>query len=321
MPPEEHPTLIDEMGGASSTPSAPDPVASHMDTPSVTDDKRGDPDLAKNELDAPAKVAEAKATPEQKGEKQGQEPQDSDKEAAKPAPFHEHPDWQRMVKERNTAIEKTTGLEKQIIDLQSKLDHLAAMPRQSMQEQRPGRDYDKELAELHRQLNEGDISQTEHATQMINILRAQNNEQLQAENTRIMEQMQKEARAREIENAFYRENPDFDSMMLSGKIAEVKGTSPMHDDFSAYWAAKYKDMEAQVQEQIDAARKEERAKTIQEIKAGQQAASLDGSTVTRPKPATESKDDISKVDVKKVGGVNKFLADRLEAARAKRYGG
>jgi hypothetical protein len=314
--PDEHPTLNDELinDAASSAASTPDPIPSNMDDASIPDDKRGDSDLAQNEPNTPADdAAAAPDGADDKGDGAG-------KDDAKPAPFHEHPDWQRMVNERNEATEKATGLEQELQGLKNMVEKLQAMKAEPPQSQATGRDYDKELNDLNQQLNEGDISQSDHATKMVAILRAQYDEKLESENRGILEAMEKQQRAHQIESAFYRDNPDFDKMMLSGKIAEVKGTSPMHDDFSAYWAAKYNDAQAQMEERIEAARKEARDTTIKELKAGKNAASLDGSTVTKPK-TPDDKQDVSKVNVRKVGGVNKFLADRLEASRARRQGG
>jgi len=307
--PEEYPTLNEELVAASSAPATPVVVESNMDAPSATDDKGADTELAKNEeMDTPAEP-EGKTDEKPAGTEE------------KPAPFHEHPDWQRMVKARDDAVSKATTLEKELYGLKATVEQLSARPTAAVQpQQTSGRDYDKELNELNNLLNEGDISQAEHATKMVNILRAQYDEKLAQENKGLLESMQKQQRALEIESAFYRENPVFDQMMQTGKIAEAKRTSPMHDDFSAYWAAKYKDAEASIEDKIATARKEERAKTIKELQAGKQAASLDGSTVTPPK-SPSNKDDIAKVNVSKVGGVNKFLADRLEASRAKKYGG
>ena len=289
--PEEYPTLNDELVSASSAPTTPDPDPSApLDTPSVPDDKGGEPDPAINEQAAPT-------TPTEKPVKADPEP-----EKDKPAPFHEHPDWQRMKRERDDAVRQLTEV------------RTPATPQPPVAE---GRDYNKELQELHHLLNEGDISATEHATKMVDILQARSDEKIQVENMRLMDSMQKQQRAHEIESAFYRDNPDFHGMMESGKIAQVRGSSPMHDDFSAYYAAKLADVEASIDQKIADARKETREQTIKEIQAGQHAQSLDGSPVVRPNLSSD-KDDLSKVDIKKAGGVNKILSEKLGRMRARK---
>lgn len=311
--PQEFQTLIDEMDAASSAGSGPAANEPGKGASSVTDDKGVASLQAKNEPDASIKDPD-KSTKDAPSDKDVKTPKEE-----KEKPFHEHPDWQRMMKERNEAVQKQTQLEKTIQEMKASMETITSMQRHR-EPSAPGRDYDKELADLHAQLNEGDISQTEHATKMVAILRAQNDEKISQENARIMELVSRETKAKELEAAFYRENPDFDGMMLSGKIAEVKRTSPMHDDFSAYWAAKYHDMKTQMDEKIESARKEEREKVTKEIKAGRSAASLDGASVMQPN-LEGKKPDISKINVKKHGGINKILAGRLEALRSEKYGG
>ena len=80
-------------------------------------------------------------------------------------------------------------------------------------------------------------------------------------------------------------------------------------------AAKLADSDATIEQRITDARKEAREQAIKEIQAGQHATSLDGSPVVRPNVSAD-KEDLSKVDIKKGGGVNSILSAKLAKMRA-----
>ena len=100
-----------------------------------------------------------------------------------------------------------------------------------------GKDHQNELNEVYRELEDGDIS-VEEAMQRSNVLTAELAAQKGAkEATEKMGEIFQEREAKEIQDKFLKDNPDFAELRDSGKLEPIKEElGGMHDDFSAYFA-------------------------------------------------------------------------------------
>jgi len=100
-------------------------------------------------------------------------------------------------------------------------------------------DHEGKLATIYQQLNDGDIS-VEDAMQQSNALTAE------ATSKKAVEQAEKniqtilqERDAREVQDKFLKDHPDFVQLKDSGAFESIKQEAGgMHDDFSAYFAYK-----------------------------------------------------------------------------------
>jgi hypothetical protein len=102
----------------------------------------------------------------------------------------------------------------------------------------PESDYEAQLAEIYKDLDAGDIT-VEAAMKQSNALTAEVAAQKGAEKaTEGFETTLRERDSKEIEAQFLKDHPDFEELRASGALEPIKGESPMHDDFSAYFALK-----------------------------------------------------------------------------------
>ena len=101
-----------------------------------------------------------------------------------------------------------------------------------------GSDYEAQLADIYKQLDAGDLS-VEEAMQRSNTLTAEMASQKAIqEATQSFENTLQERDSKAIEDDFLKAHPDFIELRDGGKLAPIKAESPMHDDFSAYYAFK-----------------------------------------------------------------------------------
>lgn len=99
-------------------------------------------------------------------------------------------------------------------------------------------DYESQLADIYKQLDAGDMS-VEEAMQKSNTLTAEMAAQKAVqEATQGFESTLQDRDAKGIQDQFLKDHPDFAELRDSGKLEPIKGQSPMHDDFSAYFALK-----------------------------------------------------------------------------------
>jgi len=106
-------------------------------------------------------------------------------------------------------------------------------------DQTPGEgDYETQLADIYKKLNDGDIT-VEDAMQKSNTLTAEMATDIAVQKaTQGFESTLQDRDAKGIQDQFLKDHPDFAELRDSGKLEEIKGQSPMHDDFSAYFALK-----------------------------------------------------------------------------------
>ena len=102
----------------------------------------------------------------------------------------------------------------------------------------PEGDYEAQLSEIYKQLNDGDLS-VEDAMQRSNTLTAEMAAKKAVdEATQSFETTLQDRDAKEIQDQFLKDHPDFAELRDGGKLEPIKQESSMHDDFSAYFALK-----------------------------------------------------------------------------------
>ena len=96
------------------------------------------------------------------------------------------------------------------------------------------RDYNAELARIAEAVDDGDISLSEAIQRQSEIL-----ERVQAESAdRIRQEVYTQKEADKILNDFHKAHPDFQQFAASKDMQRIMASSPMHDEFSSYWAWK-----------------------------------------------------------------------------------
>lgn len=118
------------------------------------------------------------------------------------------------------------------------LDGLRTAQAAKAEESPAGSDYEAQLADIYKQLDAGDLS-VEEAMQRSNTLTAEMAAtKAVQEATQSFESTLQERDATEIQDKFLKDHPDFAELRDGGKLEPIKQASPMHDDFSAYFAFK-----------------------------------------------------------------------------------
>ena len=314
---DEFPTINTEFAADSSstvTPDTTDPTDVGGKS-SATDDNSGGQDSAQNGKEG--KKAAVAAAPEGEKPPKVEKPTEEEDVSSddKLARFDQHPDWQRMKDERNEAIAREQALRAQL--------QAAPAPQERQATTTEARDYNVELMAINKQLEDGDLSMSDHASKTQEILRSQMKEERAVE----LQQLRGEQNRTVLESTFYQVYPEYMELMQSGKLQEItasaKAKSPLHDEVSAYFAYKAEQAEASaaanLKVEVDKARKSEREKTIKEIQRGAHANTLDGATGSRPPPSGKDNDERLK-DTDKFGGEMKVLAARHAERQRNRQG-
>ena len=320
MPGEEFQTINTEFATDSSSTATPDTAdpADAGGTSSPTDDNSGGQSSAQNGKEGKDGAAiEAKAAKSEKAPPKDEKPPEGEDGSGddKLPRFDQHPDWQRMKDERNEAVAREKALLAQL--------RATPAPQERQIPEAEARDYNSELMAVNKQLEDGDLSLSEHALKTQTILRAQMKEERAVE----LQQLRGEQHRSVMESTFYQAYPEYMELMQSGKLQEItaaaKAKSPLHDEVSAYFAYKAEQAEAtaaaNLKVEVDKARKAEREKTIKEIQRGAEATTLDGSTGSRPPPSGKDNDERIK-NTDKFGGEMKVLAERHAERQRQRQG-
>jgi hypothetical protein len=71
----------------------------------------------------------------------------------------------------------------------------------------------------------------------------------------VMQQALQERDAQAMRDSFLKDNPDFLELQKSGELQKVRDTSPLHDDFSAYWAIKAQQAKDEGKAELEALQK------------------------------------------------------------------
>ncbi len=213
-----------------------------------------------------------------------------------PVRFDQHPDWQRMMKERDDArIEAAVA--------KAKLEAVAPKT-EPLPKELPYKDITKMSKEELVEWQEDDPKG--YAANLYAQIKYEQKQELAREQA---EQTQTSSIKKTYET-YEKENPDFRKMWDSGKIMEFMNQNPGHNAISAHMAMT-------VQARIDAAKttaaKEAEERVTKNFAAKRHAQVIsdgaDGARASKSEPDKEIK------DTKQHGGITAVLASRLRAMR------
>lgn len=253
---------------------------------------------------------DAKGETDSEGE-EGEPKTEGSEEEGVPEPFHKHPAWQRLMKEREDARLEAAVAKAKLETVQTfqqpggerKPDGGAPpMPPPAV----PYKDIttltDDELREWQEENPKGYAAnlyaQVLHETRVA------------------LDREQKENHFRtgtmKTIDGYKKENPDFDVMWQKGEIQKFMQENPGHNAISAHlFMTSEAKVAARIAAEVEKAKKETEAKILANVKAKQSARVLGGG----PAPSGAPKVDEDLKDTKSRGGVVATLADRLMARR------
>jgi len=108
-------------------------------------------------------------------------------------------------------------------------------------------DYDAQMAELVKGIEEGDLSVQEAVAQSANMAAEKATRNAMSKYQEMTAKEQQKA----AQTKFLKDHPDFQELQRTGKLEEVKQTLPgMHDDFSAYFALQAEQNLAKAQDKV-----------------------------------------------------------------------
>jgi hypothetical protein len=290
-------TLSEDGLGMSSSPDQP-----HID-PDSTNIIGTVGDLDDAAADTPS---EETLTTDEGGEA-GKETSGEDKVAGdgKPLPFHKHPDWQRILTERDEAKKEAEAIKAEIAALKTVREEVPQGPRYN------GPAYvdittktNEELAEWQQEDPKG------YAANLYAQIKAENWHEQQRE----MGQKNAQERIRSTFDDYRGKNPDFDKMWQSGEIPKFMQANPGHNAISAHQMLT---MEARIKEATDKAAKEAEAKVIANQKAKRSAQVLGGGPAVTGGGKSE---DAAINDTKSHGGKISVIARNIIEMRKGRGG-
>jgi hypothetical protein len=229
----------------------------------------------------------------------------------KPEPFHKHPDWQRMVHERNTALNQVKSLTDRIDALEKAGTKL---PEKAVDFLNLSTD---EIADKLDTDPKGFIQDLQNS---FNSALAAATDKVKNDIKSDLTENQQQAKIDETYDVYTKDNPDNDGgtgflqMWNAGQLQTFIDQHPGHTPISAHMALTAENRSQSIQQQIDAAvekaRKEERAK----IKKEQEARVRTDGLSSAPTYTPISKDEELK-DTKKKGGLVNVLAGKLSKMR------
>jgi hypothetical protein len=246
-------------------------------------------------------------------------------------PFHEHPRWQEMLKERDGLQEQVTTLTE---GQQTRLDALEQRLNQQQQY------YEGELArwrvppEQTREPEKDPFSDimTKPESEIVEQFQEDPRGFLTTFGESITRQVmsQVETRNQELDQdralqsglqSFAATNEDFMPMVESGRVAQFIQMNPFHNAISAYHELKAHDASATADSDKEALEKtirdDERKKTLASIRAKQGAEVLDGSHSATPASGAGTAVEPELQETTKHGGKRNVITSRLKRLRAR----
>lgn len=232
----------------------------------------------------------------------------------KPLPFHKHPDWQRILKERDEAKQEAEAIKAEIAALKSARESKTEAPRG--EEELP--EYKGPAFKDITRLTKEELAEwaEEDRVGLEANIRAQHmyeewahHQRLRMEEKRERVQAEVQAKIRTTFESYREKNPDFDKMWKSGEIPKFMQANPGHNAISAHQMLT---MEARIKEAADKAAKETEAKVLANVKAKRSATVLGAGPGTTGAPPAIDK-ELS--DTKQSGGLTAVLTNRLQKMR------
>lgn len=265
-------------------------------------------------------------TEEPEGELIDVEPTEEDQ-----PPFHEHPRWQAMLKERDELQSQLTTLSE---GQQTRLDSLEQRLNQQQQY------YEGELARWRVPPSERAEPETDPFADILAKPETEIVEQFQEDprgfltnfGESITRQVMSQVENRNVEmdqdravqeglQRFAATNEDFMPMVESGRIAHFIQMNPFHNAISAFHELRTHDAAATADTDKERLEKEirddERKKTLASFRAKQGAEVLDGSGSATPASGAGTAVDPELQDTQKHGGKRNVITSRLKRLRAR----
>lgn len=217
---------------------------------------------------------------------------ESEEEKEKEAPFHEHPRFQEIIREKNALKEQIAELQKAVQQPPSKGD--AEEPDYKDM----GGMTKEELQDMFDEDPKGFL--TNFAKQVSQEVRADVLGQVEQRNSELQAKQEEDLVAKQYEE-FGNKNPEFLKMWESGDIEKFMASNPGHTPMSAYIMATQETREQEIFKKAE-------AKLTKNLKAKQNAKVLSGGPAATGRPAGQTPAELK--DTKKYGGLTSVLAER-----------
>ncbi len=296
------------------TQEAIDASSASADRPAFDPDSIGLINTVSDGTDVPAKTAGKQEDTTDKSLKTDgdAEPEKGTAKEQGSMRFDQHPDWQRMMRERDEARQEAQRIKEERIRLEAERDFLLEQRRQPAQEEPlPYKDTSRMSAEDLAEWMTTDpkgyhdnlvIQAREQAKREVRMALEQ------SEQRRLQES--REASIRRTYEKYEKENPDFKAMWDRGEIQVFLEANPGHNPISAH---QMMTMEARVKAAAEKAAKEAAERTNKNWQAKRQAAVIG----TGPSGVGNTADaDNELQNTRERGGPVSVLVHRLQKLRA-----
>jgi len=296
------------------TQEAIDASSASADRPAFDPDSIGLINTVSDGTDVPAKTAGKQEDTTDKSLKTDgdAEPEKGTAKEQGSMRFDQHPDWQRMMRERDEARQEAQRIKEERIRLEAERDFLREQRRQPAQEEPlPYKDTSRMSAEDLAEWMTTDpkgyhdnlvIQAREQAKREVRMALEQ------SEQRRLQES--REASIRRTYEKYEKENPDFKAMWDRGEIQVFLEANPGHNPISAHQVMT---MERRIKEAAEKAAREAEEKTNKNWQAKRQAAVI-GSGPSGVGSASDV--DAELHNTKERGGPVSVLVNRLQRMRA-----
>ena len=295
------------------TQEAIDASSASADRPAFDPDSIGLINTVSDGTDVPAKTAGKQEDTTDKSLKTDgdAEPEKGTAKEQGSMRFDQHPDWQRMMRERDEARQEAQRIKEERIRLEAERDFLREQRRQPAQEEPlPYKDTSRMSAEDLAEWMTTDpkgyhdnlvIQAREQAKREVRMALEQ------SEQRRLQES--REASIRRTYEKYEKENPDFKAMWDRGEIQVFLEANPGHNPISAHQMLT---MERRIKEAAEKAAKEAEEKVNKNWQAKRQAAVIGSGPAGVGTPS----DDAELNNTKERGGPVSVLVSRLQRMRA-----
>ncbi len=138
--------------------------------------------------------------------------------------------------------------------------------------------FETQVAEIAEKVESGDLSIAEGMKAQAAVAREQATMEAQTQASNMVNQKFKEVDEKNVANQFRQDNPDFDQVVTSGVLDQIKAQNPVHDNVSAYYAFKA----GQAASNTETAAKEAYAKGVAEQSKLEAGKNVAANTLAQP---------------------------------------
>jgi hypothetical protein len=207
---------------------------------------------------------------------------------------------------------ESEALKKQIANLEKVLGRqgkeLGDLKKNKSSEQETkeeAKDYDALEAEITDKLDAGEID-LKTALRQMNQLATERGAQMA---TMRFQEQQKQQTSAKMVNEFKQKNPDFEEVLESGELDKIIQDNPLHDDFSAYHEYKLRQTQAQLDDQLKAAREEGKSEGMKLASESSNASKVLGKRGDALRSQNKTKQPANRAETKRA------MLEALKAAR------